>query len=404
MLFLVEYIDSTQRRSYGLYDEETMSSLLKHLSNHRIIPLSIHKLPSFFAPFLPAARVKVSPDEVIELIESLHLVIKSGLPLHSGLLDLAEDAENPKFKKMLIMVSEEINSGKSLSAAFKPYEKALGAVIINLIRIGEETGQLQVTLERGAGFLKRTLALKKKAKQALIYPMISFTTVSAAMLVWMIYVLPQMTQLFKEMDVKLPPITLFVIALSDFVTNYIGYMIGAFIAAIIIFKILHKKYQKIRFHTDRYILKIPIIKHIVAGFNMAFIAEYLRLALVSGIPLFNALDILKNNLQNEVFQKALISTHNDVSRGLQLSESFKKTGLFSPFMLRMMSVGEASGNLDSQLELIAQYYNEKVDYYAENIGKIIEPAMLIVVGGFMALVMVGLMGPMYDLIGQMGDK
>ncbi|MCX6060995.1 MAG: type II secretion system F family protein [Campylobacterales bacterium] len=404
MLFLVENIDSTQRRSYGLYDEETMSSLLKHLSNHRIIPLSIHKLPSIFAPFLPAARTKVSPDEVIELIESLHLVIKSGLPLHSGLLDLAEDADNPKFKKMLIMVAEEINSGKSLSAAFKPYEKALGAMLINLIRIGEETGQLQVTLERGAQFLKRTLALKKKAKQALIYPSFAFATVSAAMLVWMLYVLPQMTDLFKQMKVELPPLTLFLMAASEFLTNYIGYMAVGLVALIIAFKVLHKKYQKVRFHTDRYILKIPIIKHIVSGFNMAFIAEYLRLAIVSGVPLFNALDILKNNLQNEVFQKALISTHQDVSRGLQLSESFKKTGLFTPFMIRMMSVGEASGNLDSQLELIAQHYNEKVDYYAENIGKVIEPVVLIFVGGFMALVMVGLMGPMYDLVGQMGNK
>jgi type II secretory pathway component PulF len=401
MLFLVENIDSAQHRSYSLYEEESVGALLKYLSHHRIIPLSIREVPSFFAPFLPTARVKISPDEVIELIESLHLVVKSGLPLHSGLLDLAEDAENPKFKKMLVTVAEEINSGKSLSAAFKPYEKALGVMIINLIHIGEETGQLQVTLERGAGFLKRTLALKKKAKQALIYPMFSLATVSAAMLTWMIYVLPQMTQLFKEMNVELPAITLFIIALSDFVTNYIGYVIGGLIALILIFKILHKKYQEIRFYTDRYVLKIPIIKHIVSGFNMAFIAEYLRLALVSGIPLFNALEILKNNLQNEVFQKALISTHKDVSRGLQLSESFKKTGLFSPFMLRMMSVGEASGNLDSQLELIAQYYNEKVDYYAENIGKIIEPVMLIIVGGFMALVMVGLMGPMYDLVNEM---
>jgi type II secretory pathway component PulF len=404
MLFLVGSIDAAQRRSYGLYDEENISALLKHLARHKTTPLSIREVPSFFSPFLPAARVKVSPEEVIELIESLHLVIKSGLPLYSGLLDLAEDAENPKFKKMLITVGEEINSGKSLSAAFKPYEKALGAMIINLIHIGEETGQLQVTLERGAQFLKRTLALKKKAKQALIYPSFAFTTVSAAMLVWMLYVLPQMTDLFKQMSVKLPPLTIFLMAASEFLTNYIGYMALGIVIAIITFKILHKKYREVRFHTDKYILKIPIIKHIVSGFNMAFIAEYIRLALVSGVPLFNALEILKNNLQNEVFQKALIATHKDVSRGLQLSESFKKTGLFSPFMLRMMSVGEASGNLDSQLELIAQYYNEKVDYYAENIGKVIEPVVLIFVGGFMALVMVGLMGPMYDLVGQMANK
>jgi type II secretory pathway component PulF len=137
---------------------------------------------------------------------------------------------------------------------------------------------------------------------------------------------------------------------------------------------------------------------------MAFISEYLRLALISGIPLFHALEILQSNISNEVFQKGLKSAYNDVSRGQQLSDAFKKTKLFSPFMIRMMGVGEASGNLDSQLELIAAYYNERVDYYADNIGKIIEPAMLIVVGGFMALVMVGLMGPMYDLIGAMGDQ
>ena len=404
MLFLVENINSEDRRSYAFFEAENMGLLLKLLSKQRIIPLSIRTVPPLLARFIPGGKVKITPEEVIELIESLHLIIKAGLPLHNGLLDLAEDADNPKFKKMLITVAEEINNGKSLSLAFKPYEKALGAMIINLIHIGEETGQLQVTLERGGQFLKRTLALKKKAKQALIYPSFAFATVSAAMLVWMLYVLPQMTDLFKQMNVKLPPLTLFLMAASEFLTNYIGYMAIGIVLAVILFKVFHKKYQNIRFHTDRYILKIPIIKQIVSGFNMAFIAEYLRLSLVSGVPLFNALEILKNNLQNEVFKKALIATHSDVSRGLQLSESFKKTGLFSPFMIRMMGVGEASGNLDSQLELIALHYNEKVDYYAENIGKVIEPVVLIFVGGFMALVMVGLMGPMYDLIGEMGNK
>ncbi|HEX5709818.1 MAG TPA: type II secretion system F family protein [Sulfuricurvum sp.] len=404
MLFLVENINSEDRRSYAFFEADTMGLLLKLLSQQRIIPLSIREVPPLLARFIPAANVKITPDEVIELIESLHLIVKSGLPIYSGLLDLSEEANNPNFKKMLITVAEEIRIGKSLSLAFKPYEKALGTMIVNLIHIGEETGQLQVTLERGAQFLKRTLALKKKAKQALIYPSFAFATVSAAMLVWMLYVLPQMTDLFKQMNVHLPPLTLFLIAASQFLTNYIGYMAIGFVLAIIGFKLLHKKYRNVRFHTDRYILKIPIIKQIVSGFNMAFIAEYMRLSLISGIPIFNALEILKNNIQNEVFQKALIAAHDDISHGLQLSESFKKTGLFSPFMIRMMGVGETSGNLDSQLELIAQHYHEKVDYYAENIGKVIEPVVLIFVGGFMALVMIGLMGPMYDLIGEMGNK
>jgi type II secretory pathway component PulF len=250
MIFLVESIDSNHKRGYLFVEQESMAALLKHLSTQRIIPLSIREIPQILSFLVPVASIKIKPEEVIELIESLHLIIKSGLPLHTGLLDLAEDSNNPKFKKMLISVAEDIHQGKSLSGAFKPYEKAFGVMIINLIHIGEETGQLQATLERGAQFLKRTLNLKKKAKSALIYPMISLLTVTAAMLTWMIYVLPQMTQLFKEMNVELPAITLFIIALSDFVTNYIGYIIGGLIVLAIIFVILHKKYQQVRFHTD----------------------------------------------------------------------------------------------------------------------------------------------------------
>ncbi|MCW8821744.1 MAG: type II secretion system F family protein, partial [Sulfurovum sp.] len=144
--------------------------------------------------------------------------------------------------------------------------------------------------------------------------------------------------------------------------------------------------------------KIPIVKHVVSSFNIAFISEYLRLALVSGVPLLGALETLKNNISNEIFKEALIHASEEVTKGNQLSASLGKSKLFTPFMLRMMSVGESSGALESQLSHISEYYNKKVDYYAENIGKFIEPVVLIIVGGFMALIMVGLMGPMYDLI------
>ncbi len=401
MHFWIESLNAERRRSYSVIEAESMGHLLKALSSQRVTPLSIRPLPPFVAALIPKSTIKISPEEVIELIESLYLVIKSGLPLYNGLLDLAEDATNPNFKKMMIFVAEEVQQGKSLSQAFRPFEKTLGSMIINLIEIGEETGQLESTLERGGTFLKRTLSLKKKAKQALIYPSFAFAAVSAAMLVWMIYVLPQMTQLFKEMNVELPPLTLFMMGASEFLTNYILYLIIGFVAAIAVFKISHKKYVQVRYQSDRLILKIPIIQQIVSGFNMAFVAEYIRLALVSGVPLFNALEILKKNIQNELFKEALQNAHDDVAYGLQLSVAFKKSGLFSPFMIRMMGVGESSGNLDAQLQMVAEHYHEKVDFYAENIGKVIEPVVLILVGGFMALVMVGLMGPMYDLMENM---
>ena len=301
---------------------------------------------------------------------------------------------------MLEQIAGDINSGKSLSEAFEKYEDVIGVMTLNLIRIGEETGELEITLKRAAEFLKRTSELKKKTKSALIYPTFAFIAVTGAMLVWLIYVLPQMAELFKEMDVELPATTRFMIALSEFFSDYIGYLFAALILLAVLFKIAHKRSVKVRKFVDKIILKIPVIKQIVSGFNIAFISEYLRLALISGVPLFGALDTLKQNIHNELFKEALRQATEDVAKGSQLSDAFAKTNMFTPFMLRMMSVGETAGTLDVQLELISDYYYERVDYFAENIGKVIEPVVLFLVGGFMAFVIVSLMGPMYDLVSE----
>jgi type II secretory pathway component PulF len=175
-------------------------------------------------------------------------------------------------------------------------------------------------------------------------------------------------------------------------------MIVGIVVFIAAFKVAHKKYQKVRWYTDKYMLKMPVIKNVILHFNTAFISEYLRLAIVSGIPVFGALDTLNKNIENELFKEALQDATRDIASGTQLSTAFSKTKIFPPFVIRMMRVGESAGTLESQLDMVSTHYYEKVDFFAENIGKVIEPVVLIIVGGFMALVMVGLMGPMYDLI------
>lgn len=401
MHFFVKFITKEGKTGFDFIESQSYDSLLKKLSQEHIVPLKINPLPAYISKIVPKKSIKVSPDEVVELMESLHLVIKSGLPLNEGLQDLAKESESKRFKDMLLSIDNAISNGQSLSNAFEKYKSAIGPIILNLIKIGEETGQLETTLKRAAEFLKRTIALKKKAKGALIYPSFAFVAVMGAMFVWMIYVLPQMMGLFKDMDLTLPPLTLGIIAVSDFLSAYWAYILIGLVVAVILFIIAHKKYQKVRLFTDKMVLKIPIIKQIVSGFNIAFIAEYLRLALVSGVPIFNAMQSLTDNLKNEIFKEALQSSTLEVSKGSQISSAFSKTGVFTPFTVRMIGVGESSGSLDSQLDLIAEHYYERVNYFAENIGKVIEPVVLIFVGGFMALVIAGLMGPMYDLISQM---
>jgi len=401
MHFFVKFITKDGKTGFDFVESQSYTTLLKKLKQDKEVPLSINPLPDVVSKIIPKKSTQVKADEVVELMESLHLVIKSGLPLYEGLEDLAKETDNKRFKEMLLSIADAINNGQSLSSAFENYKDAVGPIILNLIKIGEETGQLEATLKRAADFLKRTISLKKKAKGALIYPTFAFVAVLGAMFVWMIYVLPQMLDLFKSMDIKLPPLTLGIIAVSHFLSEYWVYMIVSFVILIILFKIAHTKYQKVRFYTDKMFLKIPVIKQIISGFNIAFISEYLRLALVSGVPVFTALQSLTDNLKNEVYKKALKSSTEEVSKGSQISTAFSKTGEFSPFTIRMIGVGESSGSLDSQLDLIAEHYYERVNYFAENIGKVIEPVVLIFVGGFMALVVAGLMGPMYDLISEM---
>ena len=400
MQFIIKSITDKGKVALSLSEADDYDYLLRKLKQQKVVALNITPLPNYISVLIPKGGRKVTADEVVELMENLHLVIKAGLPLYQGLQDLAEDSDSKRFKEMLLYIADAVHNGKSLSVAFEKYQDVVGSIILNLIKIGEETGQLEHTLKRAASFLKRTAALKKKAKGALIYPTFAFVAVMGAMLVWMMYVLPQMTGLFKEMDMVLPPLTLAIIAMSDFLTNYIAYLIVGIILFIIAFKVLYKKNQKFRYHVDLMVLKIPVIKQIISGFNIAFITEYLRLALVSGVPVFGALQTLVGNITNEPFKLALENTKNDVAKGSQISTALAKTKMFTPFTLRMISVGESAGSLDAQLELVSSFYYERVDYFAENIGKVIEPVVLIFVGGFMALVIAGLMGPMYDLISQ----
>ena len=401
MLFYVRYIDDTFQERAEIFEFSSQEILEEYFEVKGFMPVSITPIPSFLAILIPKRGRGIKNDDIIELIENLHLIVKSGLPLYHGLVDMANESDNIRFRRMLEQIAFEINRGKSLSQAFKPYEKIMGSMVINLIKIGEETGQLEVTLKRGAEFLKRVSSLKKKAKSALIYPSFALVAVSAAMLVWMIYVLPQMTSLFEDMGIELPAITKFVIALSDFLSKYIVYiLLFGFLFALTLFN-LYKKKESVRRFVDKMFLKIPVIQSIISGFNTAFISEYLRLAIVSGIPLFGALDTLRKNIKNQVYKDALKEVTSLVTQGNQLSASFAQTKLFTPFVIRMMSVGEQAGTLDAQLELLSNYYYEKVDYLAENIGKVIEPAVLVIVGSFMALIMLALMGPMYDMISQM---
>jgi type II secretory pathway component PulF len=400
MFFGVFVLTKKGGKAFHLYEAKDTYELITKLQQYSLVPLKIIRLPAFTVWLFSIFKPSVKTEEIVEIIDNLHLIVNSGLPIHSGLSDIAADSENPTLKKMLVNIASSIAEGNSLSASCEPYKKYFTDSIINLMRIGEETGQLPETLKRGAEFLRRVDGLKKKAKQALIYPSFAFGAIMIAMLIWIIFVLPQITQVFKDMGIELPPITVALIKVSDFLKEYWYYIIIFTIFLIIAFKISYAKYRKFRLFVTKRLMNIPFLAKMIQGFNIAYISEYLSLSISSGLPLFEAVKTIQKNITNELFKEGMRDSLESLLQGRQLSYSFKQTRLFPSFPVRMIAMGEEAGSLDQQLRIIAKYYYEKVDYYSQNIAKMIEPLVIILVGGFMAILMIGLMGPIYDLISQ----
>ncbi len=400
-LYLIEALNREGKKERKILEIDAEDELFRFLEFSGLIPLKIKKVPPLYKYLnIKKFLYRIKKQEVIETLENLHIVVKSGIPVTNGLIDIAEDTDNPALKEMLTDIAYRIQMGYTLSRAFEHYQDTFSPIVVSLIKIGEETGSLDKTLKDASEHLKKIEDIKAKTKQALIYPTFAFLSVFGAMIFWLIYVLPKIIEAFKDFNIQLPATTIFIMYVSDFTRKYFLIIVFFIFISMFLITLLRKKSEKFRYETDKILLKLPIFGIIVTNFNYAFFAEYIRLMLSSGVPLYQALNIMESSVKNMVFKTAIRNTREKIERGKSFSESLKEEGVFSPIIIRMISIGEQAGRLDEQLNYISNYYYSKVDYLSQNIAKMIEPIVIGIVGGFMLIIMVGLVGPIYDLIAE----
>ncbi len=397
-LYFVEAIDNRGNKVKKIFSIEE-ESLLTYLEFSNLTPLKIRQLPEF-VKYINFRRLKgkIKRSEIIEILENLHLIVKSGIPLNTGILDLADDAQNPVLKDMLYDIAFKIQGGMLLSEAVEKYRQNFSDIVITLFKIGEETGSLDKTLKDAAEHLKRIDDIVSKTKQALIYPAFAVTAILGAIIFWVVYVLPKLTKMFKDLGIELPVITEYFLTVSQFLINYGLLIIVTIFVLGITLKIAKDRNDKVKYAVDKTLLKFPVIKTVLNNFYYAFFSEYLRLMIKAGLPINRALDILSNSLRNFVFKTAIKNTKLKVEEGYSLANALKEEKIFSPLIIRMISVGEQTGGLEEQLEYISSYYYYKVDYTSQNIAKMIEPIVIGIVGVFLLLVIISIIGPIYDLI------
>lgn len=344
---------------------------------------------------------KASLQDLIMFAFQMEQMTRAGVPLLEGLAELRDSTPNPAFREVLNQLVSGVEGGQMLSQVMEQHPKIFNEVFISLVRAGEQTGQLTEVFDNLANTLKWQHELVGQTKKLLAYPMFVMVVVLGATAFLMSYLVPQMAGFLQNMGQELPIQTRFMIAASDILVNYWWAFILVPILLVTTLIVALKNSEDARYKFDAIKLKLPISGDIMKKIIMARFARYFALMYQTGIPVLDAIKTCEGIVSNRVVADSLNRAHQQISAGEQMSESFHNMGIFPPMVIRMIRMGESTGALDKALLNIAYFYDRDVKDSIDKMLKLIEPALTVVLGGLLALIMFSVMGPVYDSFSNM---
>lgn len=361
------------------------------------LPNILGILYGYFERFLHG---KVTRLELAESLGNMSVMLKAGLPLHIAIEDTFIGNSNKALVRTGRALLVDVENGLSVSEAAALHEDVFPNLVIYLMRLGEETGCLDRTINDAASHIQRMDTIISQTKRALIMPAFTLSAIFGAMLFWLYLVVPQMKELFHSFNVELPPLTLAVIEVASFLEeNLVSILLGLVIVPIVISTLIRVN-QKIRYYFHTLLYHTPIIKTVVQASMLAFISEYLSLMANAGVDMVRSLDIMRETISNELYKEKVGDVRRSVSMGLTLRESFAGAGVFPTFVVRMIGVGEQSGTVDTQLNYVSVEYQRRLTNTVDSLGKLIEPIAVLLGGGFFALLAASMFLPIYSMIGD----
>lgn len=342
--------------------------------------------------------IKVPLKEKMMFARNLGVMISSGLTISRAINNLASQTDNKAFKKILTDIHEQIQQGMTLSDSLAKYPAVFSDLFVNMVRVGEAGGNLDEILDIVATQLEKEHELLSKVKGAMMYPAVIIVAMIGIGILMLTYILPKITGVFKDMDVKLPASTQFIISISDFLKNH-SIMVGVgFILLFLFVKIFvgtapgKKTVSFITIH-------LPIIRNIVIKVNCARFARIFSSLMKSGINITDALKIVSNTLTNYYYKSAIVEGIEQIQKGVSLSKIISSHGKIFPILVpQMLEVGEETGKTEAVLMKLAEFYEEEVNQITKNMSSIIEPVLMVLIGGAVGFFAVAMLQPMYGLM------
>ncbi len=382
----------------GIIEAPNIDSAKGHLKKIRITTTKIKEKPKDVLENIEMFKPKVTGKDIVVFTRQLSTMIDAGLPLVQGLEILGNQEENPTFKKILLQVRADVETGTTFADALKKHPKVFDNLFCNMIDAGEIGGILDTILSRLSIFMEKSMVLKKRVKGAMTYPVICLCISFVILGVILVFVVPVFEKMFADFGAALPVPTQIVVMISNFAKNNLLY--GIAFAALMIFAF--KKYyatDKGEMKIDALILQLPVFGDLVRKVSVAKFSRTLSTMLKSGVPILESLQVVARTSGNRVIETAVFRTADAISEGRPIAEPLEETGVFPGMVVSMINVGEAVGALDAMLEKIADFYDEEVDQAVDNLTAMIEPFMMVFLGGMIG----GLVVAMYLPIFKMGE-
>lgn len=339
----------------------------------------------------------IKQKDIAIFTRQLSTMMRAGVPLIQSFDIVARGSPNPRLTRLLTDIRSDVETGTSLSAAFRKHPLYFDALYCNLVEAGEAGGILEALLDRLAIYQEKTLAIKSKIKSALVYPVAVLVVAFVVVAVIMIFVIPAFKEVFTSFGADLPAPTLMVIAMSEFFVKYWWAIFGLIGGGTYFFFESWKRSEKMQKAMDRLLLKVPVFGDLINKSAIARWTRTLSTMFAAGVPLVEALDSVGGASGNAVFAEATEQIQKDVSTGASLTTSMQTTGVFPNMVLQMCAIGEESGSLDAMLGKAAEFYEDEVDEAVKGLASLMEPFIIVILGTIIGGIVVSMYLPIFKL-------
>ena len=392
-------LDTGGKSVKGMLDAESQTALRQMLQSKGVFVTDVNegKAASVGGDQDLRSRLqRVTLRDISVLTRQLSTLMRAGIPLVESLGALTEQAEKDELKRVLSDIKRQVNEGSSLANALERHPKHFTDLYINMVKAGESSGNLDVVLERLTEFQDSQMELRSKVISAMIYPALMTLVGLSIMTFLFIFVIPKVTQIFEEQERALPAATRLLLFISGTLGSYWFIIIPAALGAVYGF-MRWKASKEGKPKWDRFVLKLPVIAELVRMIAVARFARTLSTLMMSGVPLLQALDIVKNILGNTRLIEVIDDVRTNVREGESIAQPLRRSGEFPPLVAHMISIGERTGQLEEMLENVATSYNQQVNVRITAATTLLEPIMIIIMGISVAFIVFAIMMPILQM-------